>query len=62
MTQDQETILLIKGAISELPDDQQKECKDLILSIKAILRTSDDTIGTLVIALIGAELQAENPE
>lgn len=56
---DQETILLIKGAISELPAAQAEACHELAEFIRANVRTAGSPVGPLAIALVGAEMQAE---
>ncbi len=61
MTKDQETILIIKGLISELPAAQQEACEELILHLKSVIRTAGNPVGPLALSLVGAELQAENP-
>lgn len=61
MTKDQETILIIKGAISELPDDQRETCEELCENLRRVVKQAG-TVGLLAYSMVGAELQAENPE
>ncbi len=57
MTQEQETILLIKGAISELPAEQKEACEELAEHIRRACKVSGEPVGTLALALVGAEAQ-----
>ena len=57
MTQEEQTVLMIKGFISELPDEQQDACNALAQSIRQTLKIADDPVGTLALALVGAEAQ-----
>ena len=51
------TLLLIKGAITEFPEEQRKTIERLTESIRKIVETSD--LGPIAIALLGAELAAK---
>lgn len=59
MTPEQETVLLIKGAISELPPSHQEACLELAEHLRRMIREAGDPVGPLAIALIGAEMQAD---
>jgi hypothetical protein len=59
MTQEQETVLLIKGIISELPASQAEACEELIEHIRRVCKSAGEPVGTLAITLIGAEMQLE---
>jgi len=54
MSPEQQTVLLIKGAISELPADQKEACNKLAEQLRQMI---GDTPGMLAFALVGAELQ-----
>ena len=58
MTEEQQTVLMIKGLISELPKEQIEACYKLIDDIKHLMAEAGEPVGTLSVALIGAELQA----
>lgn len=58
MTQEQETVLLIKGAISELPAAQHEACEELAEHIRQACKVAGEPVGTLALALVGAEAQA----
>lgn len=58
MTQEQETVLLLKGAISELPVAQSEACKELAEHIRRACKMAGEPVGTLALALVGAEAQA----
>jgi hypothetical protein len=58
-SQDLETILLIKGAISELPAAQMEACQELAEHIRMVIKTAGEPVGTLALALVGAEAQAK---
>ena len=55
--EDRNTILLIKGVISELTPEQQKACKQVADRLRQIVLEAGD-VGGLAFALVGAELQA----
>jgi hypothetical protein len=59
MTEEQKTLLLIKGAISELPRAQSEACKELAEHIRSAIKTAGHPVGTLALALVGAEEQAK---
>ncbi len=59
MNNDQETILLIKGCIAELPAALQEACKELAEHIRHVCKTAGEPVGTLALALVGAEAQAK---
>lgn len=56
MDPDRETILLIKGAIAELPEDQRARCDEIANQIRQL---SAEPVGMLALALVGAEMQAK---
>lgn len=58
MTEDQQTILLIKGAISELPAAQEEACLELAEHFRTAIKVAGEPIGALALALVGAEMQA----
>ena len=58
MTQEQQTVLLIKGAISELPAAQSEACEELAEHIRQACKVAGEPVGTLALALVGAEVQA----
>jgi len=58
MSKDQETILLIKGAITELTPAEQEAVKKATEQIRAALQEAG-ALGGFALALIGAELQAQ---
>lgn len=57
MTPEQQTVLLIKGTISELPDADQAKVKEAAVALRAVLK--DNEHAALAFALVGAELVAE---
>lgn len=59
MTPEKQTVLLIKGAIAELPAAQNEACDELVYHIKTLLKQAGEPVGTLAIALVGAEAQLE---
>ena len=58
MTKEQETVLVVKGAISELPAAEQEACKELAEHIRRVCRSAGEPVSTLALALVGAEEQA----
>lgn len=59
MTPEEQTILLIKGMIAELPAAMAEQCNDLADHIRRAVKTAGDPIGTLALALVGAEAQRD---
>jgi hypothetical protein len=57
---DHETIWLIKGAISELPAAQSEACLELADHIRRAIKVAGEPIGTLALALVGAEAQSNH--
>lgn len=63
MTEEQQTVLLIKGAISELDPSQQSKVTNLAETIRGMIRDAGDAgdlAGPLAIALVGAEMRAQS--
>ena len=56
MTPDQETLLLIKGSISDLTPEQQLQVKDCAAMIRAVI-ADGGVAGVVALALVGAEMQ-----
>ncbi len=60
VTEDEQTLLLIKGAISELPAVQQSAVHACAQDLRDRIRlaeAADEALGTLAFALVGAEVQ-----
>lgn len=51
--------LILKGAISDLPEELKVKINDATAKIKAIIAEVPDELGYIVLALIGAENQIE---
>lgn len=62
MTPDEQTLLMIKGAISDLPAAQREACNELAEFIRYNLKNAGEPVGTLALALVGAEAQIANPK
>lgn len=60
MTQDQITLLAIKGAIASLPPDEEAKCYAMIEEIRKLYASFGPVAGGFAIALLGAELQMED--
>ena len=59
MTEDEQTILIIKGMISDLPPAEAEACKELAEHIRGVIKVAGEPVGTLALALVGAEVQAK---
>lgn len=59
MSQERTTLLLIKGAISMCPPEQQAKINTATEEIRAILAKYPEGEGNLALGLIGAELAAQ---
>jgi hypothetical protein len=57
MNKDQETILIIKGAIAAMSTAEQEACYELAEHFRQSIKCAGVSIGTLAIALVGAEMQ-----
>lgn len=58
MTQEQQTLLLIKGAISELPPELEEACNELAEHFRRLVESAGEPVGSLALALVGAEAAA----
>lgn len=58
MTPEQETVLLIKGVIADLPLGLKASVDDAVAKIRALLAEDEDAT-RMAIALIGAELHCD---
>ncbi len=56
---EKETILLIKGMISELPADQREAVEEVAGHLRRVLTSAGEPVGTMALALVGAEAQAK---
>lgn len=59
MSIEQETLLMIKGAISELPAGQEEACNELAEHFRRNIKMAGEPVGTLAFALVGAERQMD---
>ncbi|WP_145508868.1 hypothetical protein [Yersinia alsatica] len=59
MTRDEETVLLFKGLIASLPEDQQCNVQQCVDVIRKLLSEYPVGEATIAIGLIGAELQQQ---
>ncbi len=58
MTEDQQTLLIIRGQIAGLSEANQKDIKEAAAQLREIVKRYND-FGLLAFALVGAELQIE---
>lgn len=58
MTEEQTTLLLLKGAISDLGPDEQQKVKECAARLRSIQEEYGE-LGFLAFGLVGAELAAE---
>ncbi|GHD63819.1 hypothetical protein [Jeongeupia chitinilytica] len=58
MNEDQLTLLLIKGAIAELPADEQQQVHAVTQQIRDVMAAYPSGSAAMAIALLGAELAA----
>lgn len=57
MSKDQETTLLIRGLITQLPAEQQVAVQELATHIRTQIQAAGEPVGTITMALLGAEMQ-----
>lgn len=58
MNEDQATLLMIKGAIADLPDSDRKGIELAAEKLREIVKLYNDH-GVMAFALVGAEMQAK---
>jgi len=58
MTEDEQTVLMIQGAIANLPTEDRERAETLYNAISAMIIAAGP-VGVLVLARLGAELQAQ---
>lgn len=59
MTTEEQTLLMIKGLIASLPAAEQEACEELVEHMRRQLKMAGEPVGTLALALLGAEAQVE---
>lgn len=59
MNTEEQTVLMIKGLISELPSEQREACLALVQSLKDQLKSAGEPVASIALALVGAEAQLE---
>ena len=57
MSEEQQTLLMIQGAISQLPAAQEEACNELAEHIRMVIKQAGEPVGTMALALVGAEAQ-----
>lgn len=60
MSEDEQTILMIKGAIASLPPDQSEACNELADHIRRVVKQAGEGVGVLALSLVGAEYLAKD--
>jgi hypothetical protein len=58
MTPEQETVLMIKGAIAELSPENKKSVTNILIAFDELAKQHGDDCFVLALALIGAKLSA----
>lgn len=58
MTEEEQTLLVIRGTIASLPEDDQIQVKVIASTLRNILKA--DPRAPMAFALVGAELAAES--
>lgn len=61
MTQEDETLLMIRGMIASLPPDEQTKVMDCVKDMNQLAEKHGNGAYVMAIALAGAVLQRENP-
>jgi len=57
MTSEQEIVYIIKGAIGHLPAVEREACNELVEYMRRQIEAAGEPVGTLALALLGAEAQ-----
>lgn len=58
MTEDQQTLLLIRGTIAGMTEEQQRQVSEYAARLRQIANAKN-AVGLVAYALVGAELQLE---
>lgn len=58
MTDEEQTLLLIRGQIASLPEDDQIQVKAIAMTLRNILK--QDERAPIAFALVGAEMAAQS--
>jgi len=58
MSDEEHTLLLVRGTIAGMPDADRKEVELAALKLREVVKTHGDH-GVMAFALVGAELQME---
>ncbi|MFW7518256.1 hypothetical protein [Escherichia coli] len=59
MNHDEQTVLMFKGLIASLPDEQQGKVKEAEQKLRAVLAEYPEGEAMIAFGLIGAQLQME---
>lgn len=59
MSAEDETVLLIKGTIASLPAVAAEQCNELADHIRRAVKLAGEPVGSLALALVGAEAQRD---
>lgn len=59
MTEEEQTVLMIKGMIASLPPASREQCEAMVEHLRRMVSDAGDVVGPLSIALVGAELDAQ---
>lgn len=59
IAQDRAALLMVKGAVSDLTPEQQLKVADVASKLRALIKGAGDE-GQVALALVGAELAAED--
>lgn len=49
-------LLMLKGVVSDLPEEEQKQIKDMVEQLNSVLDGKDDELGLLAMGLFAAEI------
>jgi len=60
MTQEEQTVLMVKGLIASLPEDKQQVAQQCIETIRSLLEAHPDGEALLALALVAADSQCES--
>lgn len=60
LSEDEQTILIIKGAIASLPPDQAEACNEVADHIRRVIKQAGEGVGAMALALVGAEYQTKD--
>lgn len=52
------SLLMLKGVVSDMPDEDQKQVKDMVEQLKSVIEDKDQELSLMAMGLFAAEIAA----